>query len=179
MIKCFEANYPESLGAVLVHKAPWVFQGIWKIIRGWLDPVVAAKVHFTSNFTELTEFVDKSRAMKELEGEEDWEYKYVEPREGENDRMKDTAKKEEILKDREVLVKEYENSTLRWIEGDKDQSEKRKDIAAGLARNYWQLDPYVRARTLYDRLGVLGPEGKLDFYPETRNGEPPKDDDVD
>ena len=27
MIKCFEANYPESLGAVLVHKAPWIFQG--------------------------------------------------------------------------------------------------------------------------------------------------------
>ena len=28
MIKCFEANYPESLGAVLVHKAPWIFQGM-------------------------------------------------------------------------------------------------------------------------------------------------------
>jgi hypothetical protein len=27
IIKCFEANYPESLGVVLVHKAPWVFQG--------------------------------------------------------------------------------------------------------------------------------------------------------
>ena len=27
MIKCFEANYPESLGAVVVHKAPWIFQG--------------------------------------------------------------------------------------------------------------------------------------------------------
>lgn len=27
MIKCFEANYPESLGTVLVHKAPWIFQG--------------------------------------------------------------------------------------------------------------------------------------------------------
>lgn len=27
MIKCFEANYPESLGSVLVHKAPWLFQG--------------------------------------------------------------------------------------------------------------------------------------------------------
>jgi hypothetical protein len=25
IIKCFEANYPESLGAVLVHKAPWIF----------------------------------------------------------------------------------------------------------------------------------------------------------
>jgi hypothetical protein len=29
MIKCFEANYPECLGAVLVHKAPWVFQGLF------------------------------------------------------------------------------------------------------------------------------------------------------
>jgi CRAL/TRIO domain len=27
MIKCFEANYPESLGAVLIHKSPWIFQG--------------------------------------------------------------------------------------------------------------------------------------------------------
>lgn len=27
MIQCFEANYPESLGVVLVHKAPWIFQG--------------------------------------------------------------------------------------------------------------------------------------------------------
>lgn len=28
MIKCFEANFPECLGAVLVHKAPWIFQGM-------------------------------------------------------------------------------------------------------------------------------------------------------
>lgn len=28
MIKCFEANYPESLGSVLVHKSPWIFQGM-------------------------------------------------------------------------------------------------------------------------------------------------------
>ena len=27
MIKVFEANYPESLGVVLVHKSPWIFQG--------------------------------------------------------------------------------------------------------------------------------------------------------
>lgn len=27
MIKCFEANYPESLGVVLIHKAPWIFSG--------------------------------------------------------------------------------------------------------------------------------------------------------
>jgi hypothetical protein len=29
MIDCFEAHYPESLGVCCIHKAPWVFQGIW------------------------------------------------------------------------------------------------------------------------------------------------------
>lgn len=29
MIKCFEANYPESLGSVLIHKAPWIFSSKW------------------------------------------------------------------------------------------------------------------------------------------------------
>ena len=28
LIKAFEAHYPESLGVCLVHKAPWIFQGI-------------------------------------------------------------------------------------------------------------------------------------------------------
>lgn len=28
IIKCFEANYPESLGAVLIHQAPWIFSGM-------------------------------------------------------------------------------------------------------------------------------------------------------
>ena len=32
IIKCFEANYPESLASVLVHNAPWVFQGKWRAV---------------------------------------------------------------------------------------------------------------------------------------------------
>lgn len=38
MIKCFEANYPESLGSVLIHKAPWVFSSEYTSI----DPTLAA-----------------------------------------------------------------------------------------------------------------------------------------
>lgn len=29
ILKCFEANYPESLGIMLIHRAPWVFSGWW------------------------------------------------------------------------------------------------------------------------------------------------------
>src|SRR5271170_3837287 len=84
MIKVFEANYPESLGAVLVHKAPFVFTAIWNIIKGWLDPVVAGKIHFTKHLEDLEQYIPKSHILKELGGDENWEYKYVEPEADEN-----------------------------------------------------------------------------------------------
>ncbi|KAK1757217.1 phosphatidylinositol transfer protein CSR1 [Echria macrotheca] len=171
MIKCFEANYPESLGAVLVHKAPWVFQGIWKVIRGWLDPVVANKVHFTNNVKEMEEFIAPKQLPKELDGEEDWEYAFVEPVPGENERMKDVETRDKLLAAREVLVKEFEDATAQWIahpDGEEGETlkTKRAELAGRLREDYWNLDPYVRARSFYDRTGVLLPGGVLDFYPE-------------
>ncbi|RKK25623.1 CRAL-TRIO domain-containing protein C3H8.02 [Fusarium oxysporum f. sp. cepae] len=169
MIKCFEANYPESLGAVLVHKAPWLFQGIWKVIRGWLDPVVAAKVHFTNNRAELEEFIAPDQLIKELEGDENWEYKYIEPIAGENDKMKDTQTRDRLLTDREELVKKFEHTTREWIrhpdgEQGKQLKAEREKIAKLLREDYWNLDPYIRARTLYDRQGAIQSDGKTDWY---------------
>ncbi|TVY46640.1 CRAL-TRIO domain-containing protein, partial [Lachnellula occidentalis] len=169
MIKCFEANYPESLGVVLVHKAPWIFQGIWKIIKGWLDPVVASKIQFTNNKQEMEEFVSKEHIIKELGGPEDWAYNYIEPVPGENDRMKDTATRNKLLHDREDAVKAYEKETLEWIHsketGATSLMAKRHDLAATLRDGYWVLDPYVRARSYYDRSGLIGEGGVPHFYP--------------
>src|SRR4051812_20217205 len=94
--------------------------GIWKIIKGWLDPVVAAKVHFTNNNQEMEEYVPPSHIMTELEGEEDWAYKYIEPVPGENDIMKDTEGRDKILSELRTTVSEYEKATLEWIQGAKD-----------------------------------------------------------
>ncbi|KAN0101902.1 hypothetical protein V8E51_012412 [Hyaloscypha variabilis] len=168
MIKCFEANYPESLGVVLVHKAPWIFQGIWKIIKGWLDPVVASKVHFTNNVEEMEAYVPKPQIIHELGGAEDWTYQYVEPVPGENDTMKDTETRDKLLLAREEIVKEYEKATLEWIQGTGDQNavkKSRNEIASKLKVDYWGLDPYVRARSYYDRVGMINPGGKIQFYP--------------
>jgi len=179
MIKCFEANYPESLGTVLVHRAPWVFQGIWKVIRGWLDPVVANKVHFTNNVREMDEFIAVKQLPKELDGEENWEYKFVEPVPGENDKMKDTVTRDRLLAAREILVKEFEDATIEWIQhpdGEKagDIKARRAGLAEQLREDYWAVDPYLRARSLYDRTGVLQPGGKIDFYPEAKKQETEK-----
>ena len=169
MIKCFEANYPESLGSVLVYKAPWIFHGIWKIIKGWLDPVVASKVHFASNVDDLQEWIPRNQIMKDLGGDEDFKYTYVEPIDGENDQMSDTASRDKVLAERTELVKSYESETLSWVHGE-DGGEGRNRLAQRLAENYWRLDPYIRARSLYDRIGVIGKEGKLEYYPSAPQG---------
>ncbi|KAH9845198.1 CRAL-TRIO domain-containing protein [Teratosphaeria destructans] len=166
MIKCFEANYPESLGSVIVYKSPWIFHGIWKIIKGWLDPVVASKVHFASNVNDLESVIPRPRAPRELGGDEDWEYAYVEPVPGENKAMSDTATRDAILRERAGMFDAYEKETQSWLAGDESAVLRRSGIARRLAESYWKLDPYVRARSLYDRIGVLGPNGTLDFYPK-------------
>lgn len=182
MIKCFEANYPESLGSVLVYKSPWIFQGIWKIIKGWLDPVVASKVHFCSNVDELAAFVPRDRIPKDAGGSEDWEFGYTEPGAGEEAKMltaEGKGAKERIEGLRRGIVDEYEKGTLEWAHGKGGGGDARRSLAARLAENYWQLDPYVRARSLYDRTGVIGAGGRLDFYPKKENARPAANDDVD
>jgi hypothetical protein len=178
MIKCFEANYPESLGAVLVHKAPFVFSAIWNIIKGWLDPVVASKIHFTKHLEDLEQYIPRSQIMKELGGDEDWEYKYAEPAPGENEIFKDEAPRIKLEEERKADVLEYEKKTFDWIagRGDSDSIKKERDLLAQkLHDNYWQLDPYIRARTIYDRTGMIQRGGKINFYTEKQaiNGVPP------
>ncbi|KAK1831191.1 phosphatidylinositol transfer protein CSR1 [Podospora conica] len=167
MIKCFEANYPESLGAVLVHKAPWVFQGIWRVIKGWLDPVVANKVHFTNNVREMEAFISAKQIPKELDGEEDWTYRFVEPVPGENAVMADTATRDRLVAEHAAIVREFEAATARWIAhpGDADVKARRAALTDKIREAYWRADPYLRARSLYDRTGVLLPGGKIQFYP--------------
>lgn len=168
MIKVFEANYPESLGVVLVHKSPWIFQGVWKLIRGWLDPVVAGKVHFTKNVEELAEFVERSHIIKELGGDDPWTYQYVEPIAGENQLLSDGVTRQRLLDERAAVVKDYESTTQQWIHDPNSTvtlQQKRSELTMRLRTGYWELDPYLRARTLYDRTGIIREGGQIQYYP--------------
>ncbi|KAL9125541.1 MAG: hypothetical protein Q9217_005264 [Psora testacea] len=166
MIKCFEANYPESLGVILVHKSPWIFHSIWKMIKGWLDPVVAGKVHFTRTIEELAEFVSMDHITAELGGKDSWQYSYREPTPGENDMLENTTSRDKLLEEREAVVKEYESTTQQWLHGKVDGGvkERRMELREKLRKGYWELDPYVRARTYYDRVGMINPGGRIQFY---------------
>ncbi|PWY67889.1 CRAL/TRIO domain protein [Aspergillus heteromorphus CBS 117.55] len=173
IIKCFEENYPESLGNMLIHNAPWVFSGIWKVIKGWMDPVIVSKVQFTNKVSDLEKFIAPDQIMKELKGKEDWTYSFAEPVEGENDRMADTETRDRIYNDRLRIGEDLLLRTSAWItaseQKDRDSIAATKNLRAqtieSLRQNYWQLDPYVRGRTYLDRVGVIQEGGTIDFYP--------------
>lgn len=168
ILKCFEAHYPESLGFLFIHKAPWIFQGIWRIIKGWIDPVVASKISFTRNYNDLARLIDAKYILKDLGGKSDFEYKYIQPKSDENDRIKDTAKKNELLKERDGLIDAFIENTITWIKTtgpEAHDAQAQKDSWADKLRTrYWALDPYIRARTICDRNGTLA-EMQPDYIP--------------
>ncbi|CEO59582.1 hypothetical protein PMG11_04255 [Penicillium brasilianum] len=174
ILKCFEANYPESLGVLLIHNAPWVFSGIWRIIRGWMDPDIAAKVNFTNNTNDLTKFINRDQLVEELGGNEKWKYEYIEPEENENHKMEDTTTRDALTRERQQIGEEFLAATSEWIEAAKSNDKtkiqaaesQRAYLAERLRVNHWKLDPYTRARLCLDRERVIQEDGHIDFYPK-------------
>ena len=112
-------------------------------------------------------YVPKSQILKDLGGDEDWTYQYIEPVSGENDLMNDTETRDRLLAGRESIVKDFEKATLDWIHNrgeSVDTKSKRTELADSLKEDYWKLDPYIRARSYYDRVGMLNSGGRLQFY---------------
>jgi len=113
--------------------------------------------------------------MKELEGDENWEYAYTEIKEGENAKMEDTETRDKLVAERQVMAKEIQDATIEWLrvsykketDAVKAAKEKRNGLIEKLRKQYWVLDPYIRARSLYDRLNIIQGGGKIEFYPES------------
>lgn len=166
IIKCFEGHFPESLGVLMIHKAPWVFASIWNIIKGWLDPVVVSKIHFTKNTADLAKFIPMEFIEKDLGGDSTYEFEYIEPVEGENDLMKDKETIEKLTKERDVISAEFIDMTIQWIkseskETNKETQDAKNEFARQLRENYWKMDAHVRARSVFDRSGSLEAFKKL------------------
>ncbi|KAF9969458.1 hypothetical protein BGZ73_008190 [Actinomortierella ambigua] len=162
LVQCFEAYYPESLGVLLIHKAPFVFWGVWKIIEPWLDPVVASKIKFTRSDSELTQYIPAERLPDKYDGGKDhYKYEYIPVSPSENDRMKDTETKERLMDEWKALMWKFEALTREWCDLNKPTNKstrteaeieaERDQVAKDLRAAYFRLDPYIRARNLYHR----------------------------
>src|SRR6266542_334834 len=165
MIQCFEAYYPESLGILLIHKAPWVFAQVWKIISPLLDPVVASKIRFTKTEQELMNLIPPEHLIEDLGGKDKWKYTYIPPIEEENYRMKDIIKKKELLEIRTNLENEFEDITRKLIEDpyNKQIINERDQLKIKLRRAQLDLDPYIRSKTYYHRARILDDERNVNW----------------
>lgn len=129
--------------------------------------MVAGKVHFTKNVEELADFVERSHIIKELGGDDPWTYQYVEPIAGEDKLLSDGVTRQRLLDERAAVVKDYEAATQQWIHDPNPRNalqQKRSELAKRLRTGYWELDPYLRARTLYDRTGIIREGGQIQYY---------------
>lgn len=161
LAECLEAHYPETLGFILVHNAPWIFSTVWNIIKGWIDPFVAAKINFTKNAAELGKFIDPKFIPDYLGGKDTKRAVYPIPDETDDrpPKPKD-ATYNQLRHKRDELFLRFLETTKRWVESTSpmvsDMYYKDKlDLCTQLSYNYLEMDPYVRNRGIYDRDGTL------------------------
>lgn len=157
----FEAHYPESLGIIIVHNAPWIFSTVWNIIKNWLDPVVLSKIHFTKGYEDLKEFIDPEHIPSYLGGEGAGEVPYPEPTK--NDVVppkKKDAEYRQLRLERDELFMRFIEVTRKWVESANPEvsSQYLRDkiqLSYQMSDNYIALDPYIRNPGVYDRDGTL------------------------
>ncbi|OAA55403.1 CRAL/TRIO domain protein [Cordyceps fumosorosea ARSEF 2679] len=171
ILKCAEQYYPESIGLIIVHKAPFGTKALWKLIRHWVSASIADKVRFTSGRKDLFRYIHPSQVLAEHGGEDPFTYEYEEPMADENFKMQNTITRNYLLLERQMLVEQFEDVTKEWVmnaQGTPRAAEvgRRRDrVCAALTANFWELDPYVRARSLYDRRNCLSGTGNLQYHP--------------
>lgn len=157
----FEAHYPECLAIVIVHNAPWIFQTVWNIIKHWLDPVVASKIHFTKGYKDLVKLVEPKYIPDYLGGEDEIGNRYTKPQELDLAPPKAKGLHYRNLKEqRHELMVRYLEATKKWIEASDSvvSSQYLRDriyLSYDLSDNYLEIDPYIRKTGTYDRDGSL------------------------
>lgn len=161
LAEVFEAYYPECLGKVLIYNAPWIFSTVWNVIKNWLDPVVASKIHFTKDYKEISKFIDKKWIPDYMGGDDTYAGEYPVPSEKDATYMKQRdGEFIRLRKERDQLFLKFLTTTIKWIESTNPEiSDKylqdKIDLNGQLARNYVKLDPYIRFSGFYDRNGSL------------------------
>ncbi|KAF8983885.1 hypothetical protein BGZ46_009342 [Entomortierella lignicola] len=167
-IHAAEACYPELLGNCLVHRAPWMFGALWKVISPMIDPVIRAKIKFTHNHRDLEEFIERDQLMsdKAYNGLDKAPYEFVPPAPGENRLLEeDSEAKQRAIAKRKELELTFERLTEIW-QGQKQLSsnvavmQERNDVGRRMAEEWWATAPYTRAKTLYHRIGTVIPPSK-------------------
>ncbi|CAD6941816.1 unnamed protein product [Tilletia controversa] len=172
-LKCLEAYYPESLGFLAIHRAPFIFSGFWLLIKPLLDPVVRSKVDFTQKPKDLEDRIPIDRLVPSIDGEMVTEFEFVPPQAGENKLQQDEEGRKREKGRYMELATEYEDATREWIQlGSNDPKimDKRALLAKKLRIQQYAMEPYFRGRTVLHRNNTIDGTGRVTWYYKQRDG---------
>ncbi|KAG5925509.1 hypothetical protein E4U53_003289, partial [Claviceps sorghi] len=74
LLRCMQDNYPDSVGLVIIHNAPFGAKTLFKLVRLWLSRELVSKIKFTYGRKGLERWIAPDQIITELGGDEDWAY---------------------------------------------------------------------------------------------------------
>lgn len=161
IINNMNTMFPMMVSNFFVHKAPSVFKTIYKVLAPLISADIVKKITFTETVSELLTVVPIDQLPTYLGGYSRHEYRWIAPRDEDDAPMRDTARRDQLRDEKLRLSKKFESLTGQWLQCT-DATEaarlerERRPLLARLQQLYWELDPYVRSRTIFDRNGVFG-----------------------
>lgn len=168
LVSCFEAYYPETLGLLLIHRAPWVFSTVWTLIQPLLDPVVATKIQFTKDYNDILQHINQSALPGNITGEKDKktldEAVKIDPVAPGTLKTPETPAYQEYNE----AIKEYEAETAEWTkqkttEDGNNYSGARHELAKQYRHARIKAERDIRGPTSYQAKGLISitPENRL------------------
>ncbi|KAI3649735.1 hypothetical protein MP228_005367 [Amoeboaphelidium protococcarum] len=157
LVHALEAYYPESLACIFIINAPFFFNGIWMIVKQFLDPVVREKIKFVKT-ADLLQFIDSKWIPKRLGGDDEFQYEWIPFQD--QDVAQDMPKFS--FGQFKTQVEEYIDATKNYIQssnnddGDEESDKTAVRLKARQEMNeQWQNFEKTRPRTYYHRIGMF------------------------
>lgn len=162
MTEIFPRYYPGAIAVVIIHRAPKLFEGVWPIVKRMMSPEAVKRIHFTRTVTDLERWIHRSQIPFWMGGDDPWKFQYPEPRPNESKHFKNDAAVEKLTRERQTTAANFEKTTRELLRatqnGDADISEIKERREGHVRRSreiFWMLDPMQRARSFYDRWGMI------------------------
>ncbi|KAJ2401451.1 phosphatidylinositol transfer protein csr1 [Coemansia sp. RSA 2559] len=158
LLSAIRVSYPQMYCATLLYVNSWLFSGMWKIIRGFLDPVSAKRSLVVKDINALQTFIDRSQIIKEAGGDLPYVYKYMPPTFEENAKMFDSNGRKDAEDAFSQAVDAFTEETKNWVSESSVSaagsyaSESRKEAAERFGATAQSLDQYIYARSHFERL---------------------------
>lgn len=173
VLKILEGYYPETLAKLYIYRAPWIFQGIWKAINPLLDPEIRNKINFCNKSNEL-DVIPQYICEDTIGGDQVDVVKWVEPLPGEKEGLdRNDPKRQEMWKSYRDISRDYEEVTKKWIisDGQDDTLNAERDLQSKRLRlKFIELEPFIRARSMYQRAGIINEDLLLQFNYKQKDG---------